>query len=46
MTIEVCTDNPMIDEDIKLFRDCISRDDELIGERLSALSAILKGMGY
>ena len=46
MTIEVCTDNPMIDEDIKLFRDCISRDDELIGERLAALAAILKGMGY
>jgi len=36
----------MIDEDIKLFRDCISRDDELIAERLTALSAILKDMGY
>jgi hypothetical protein len=46
MTVKVCTDNPMIDEDIKLFRDCISRDDELIGERLSALSAMLKDMGY
>lgn len=46
MTVGVCTDNPMIDEDIKLFRDCISQDDELIGERLRALSAILKEMGY
>lgn len=46
MTVGVCTDNPMIDEDIKLFRDCISKDDELIGERLSALAAILKEMGY
>ncbi|MDD2585796.1 MAG: DUF6530 family protein [Syntrophomonadaceae bacterium] len=46
MTVEVCTDNPMIDEDIKLFRDCISKDDELIGERLRALAAILKDMGY
>ena len=46
MNIAICTNNPMIDEDIKLFRDCISRDDELIGERLSALAAILKDMGY
>ena len=46
MTVEVCTDNPMIDEDIKLFRDCISKDDELIGERLRALAVILKDMGY
>ncbi len=46
MRVSICTDNPMIDEDIKLFRDCISKDDELIGERLQALSAILKEMGY
>jgi hypothetical protein len=46
MTVEVCTDNPMIDEDIRLFSECISRDDELIGERLGALSAVLKDMGY
>jgi hypothetical protein len=46
MTARVCTDNPMIDKDIQLFRDCISKDDELIGERLRALSAILKDMGY
>lgn len=46
MTVQVCTDNPKIDEDIKLFRDCISKDDELIGERLKALSTLLKEMGY
>jgi len=46
MTVQVCTDNPMIDEDIKLFRDCIGKDDELISERLRALAAILKDMGY
>lgn len=46
MNIEVCTDNDMIDEDIKLFRDCLNKDDELIGERLRRLSAILKEMGY
>ena len=46
MTVEVCTDNDMIDEDIKLFRNYLSKDDELIGERLRRLSAILKEMGY
>jgi hypothetical protein len=36
----------MIDEDIKLFQQALSNDDELIGERLSTLSRILKKMGY
>lgn len=46
MTISVCTDNPMIDEDIQLFSQVLSTDDELIGERLATLSRILKEMGY
>jgi hypothetical protein len=46
MTVSVCTDNPMIDEDIKLFRDVLSKDDELLGERFSVLSNLLKEMGY
>ena len=46
MTVSVCTDNPLIDEDIKLFADGLSKDDELIGERLSELSRILKELGY
>lgn len=46
MTVAVCTDNEMIDEDIKLFRQALSNDDELIGERLRVLSGILKEMGY
>jgi hypothetical protein len=46
MTVAVCTDNPMIDGDIKLFRQVLSNDDELIGERLSTLSKLLKEMGY
>jgi len=45
MTVAVCTDNEKIDEDIKLFRQALSDDDELIGERLSTLSRILKEMG-
>lgn len=46
VTVEICTENPLIDEDIKLFRDCISKDDELISERLRLLASILKEMGY
>ncbi|MDR6552673.1 DUF6530 family protein [Paenibacillus qinlingensis] len=46
MTVEVCTDNEKINEDIKLFSQALSDDGELIGERLSTLSRILKEMGY
>jgi len=46
MTVEICTDNPLIDEDMKLFRDCLARDDELIAERLKTLSRVLKELGY
>ncbi|MFD0670309.1 DUF6530 family protein [Cohnella sp. GCM10027633] len=46
MTVEVCTDNERIDEDIKLFSQALNDDGELIGERLRTLSAILKEMGY
>lgn len=46
MTVAVCTDNEKINEDIKLFSQALSNDDELIGERLHTLSRILKEMGY
>lgn len=46
MTVSICTDNPMIDEDIQLFSQVLSIDDELISERLKTLSCILKEMGY
>lgn len=46
MTVAVCTDNEKIDEDIKLFSQALSNDDELLGERLKTLSSILKEMGY
>ncbi|KMT20988.1 DUF6530 family protein [Clostridium cylindrosporum] len=46
MTVSVCTDNDKINEDIQLFNQALSDDDELIGERLRTLSRILKDMGY
>ena len=46
MTVAVCTDNEKIDEDMKLFSEALSRDDELLSERLHTLSRILKEMGY
>ena len=46
MTVSICTDNEKIDEDIKLFDQCLKDDDELIGERLRSLSAMLKQLGY
>ncbi len=46
MTVAICTENEKIDEDIKLFRQALSDDSELIGERLRILSRILKEMGY
>ncbi|MBN2810604.1 MAG: hypothetical protein JXP39_01780 [Spirochaetales bacterium] len=42
----VCTENPCILEDIKLFRDALAKDDELLAERLHALSALLQEAGY
>ncbi|MDR2897643.1 MAG: DUF6530 family protein [Spirochaetaceae bacterium] len=42
MTVAVDTENEKIDEDIRLFSQALSRDDELIGERLHRLAAILR----
>lgn len=46
MTVAVCQDNEMIDEDIRLFNQVLSEDGELLGERLRVLARILKEMGY
>ncbi len=46
MTVAVCTENDKIHEDIKLFSQALSDEDELIGERLRTLSRMLKDMGY
>jgi len=46
MTVEVCTNNPLIDTDIRLLADAIGADGELLGERFRVLSSLLKDMGY
>lgn len=46
MTVAVCIDNEKINEDMQLFRQALSNDDELLGERLRTLSRILKETGY
>ena len=46
LNVAVATDNERIDEDIALFRDALSRDDELLGERLAVLARILGDLGY
>ncbi len=46
MTVSICTDNAMIDEDIKLFKQALSDNEELIGERLTVLARILKGINF
>lgn len=46
MTVAVCTENPMIDEDIKLFSQALSNDGELLGERFATLARVLREMGY
>ncbi len=46
LDVSVCTGNDRIDEDVSLFDDCLHQDDEIIGERLSVLSALLKQLEY
>ncbi len=48
MEVTINTDNEMIDEDIKLFRDCLSKEDERIAERLRGRAEgawVLSGKG-
>lgn len=45
LNMAICEDNPMIDEDIQLFRDALQKDDELLSERFNVLGNILLDMG-
>ena len=42
----VCTEKDHISEDVRLFREALSRDGELLGERMRLLAGLLKEMGY
>lgn len=46
MNVSLFTDNEYLEEDIKLFDQCLHEDDEIISERLHRLSATLKELGY
>ncbi len=46
MTVSVCTDNPMLDEDIKLVRDALVRDEEMLAERYHTLARLIEEAGY
>ena len=46
MTVDLCRENPHIDEDIALFYQALAQDDEMLGERFRVLARILREMGY
>ena len=46
MTVEICTDNEFIDDDVQLLLTALAKDDELIGERLHIMGRLLGEMGY
>ncbi len=46
VSISVNTESDVIDQDMKLFRDCLSEEDERLGERLTRLASALRELGY
>lgn len=46
MTLEVCTRNPNITEDMELLKNALNKDGELLGERMAILGRLLKELGY
>jgi len=42
MNVSICVDNKYIEDDIKLFDECLHKDDEIISERIHVLSRLLK----
>ncbi|MFC1619914.1 DUF6530 family protein [Candidatus Neomarinimicrobiota bacterium] len=46
MNVAICTNNEFIEQDMKLFDDCLHQDDEIIAERLGRLAGLLRELGY
>lgn len=46
MTVTMAIDNPLLDEDIKLFDQALRKDDELLSERFRVLCQLLKELDY
>lgn len=46
MTVSVCTTNEFIDTDIKLFREALIKDEEMLAERCRVLGFLLKEAGF
>ncbi len=46
MTVEICADNPHIEEGLKLVQQAFRDDDEPLGELLQTLASVLGQMGY
>ncbi|MDR0840426.1 MAG: DUF6530 family protein [Christensenellaceae bacterium] len=46
MTVEICTDNEFIDDDVRLLVDALAKDDEMLSERLRVLGRLLQDLGY
>jgi hypothetical protein len=46
MPVDVCADNPKIDEDIELFMQALRNDDEMLSERFAVLTQLLKELGF
>ncbi|MCL1816232.1 MAG: DUF6530 family protein [Clostridiales bacterium] len=46
MSINICADNPMINQDIELFMQALRNDDEMLSERFAILAQQLKELGF
>ena len=46
MTVSVCADNPHLVEDMKLVRDALIKDEEMLAERFHTLARLMKEGNY
>ncbi|MCL1975292.1 MAG: DUF6530 family protein [Firmicutes bacterium] len=46
LPVDICIDNPRIEEDLELFLQVLRRDDEMLSERFATLAQLLKDLGF